>query len=134
MPNVVGWFVTFNYVNITWIFFRTENLNDAFSLLKKMFAGYDSLVSGFKFTQPFADSFLYEASKGGFYMIAICAIAIMACLINANSNAFLGMIKEQKRGITWNILAPCLCAFGVCVAVFASLGGAAPGSFIYFNF
>lgn len=67
-------------------------------------------------------------------MIAICAIAIMACLINANSNAFLGMIKEQKRGITWNILAPCLCAFGVCVAVFASLGGAAPGSFIYFNF
>jgi len=134
MPNVVGWFVTFNYVNITWIFFRTENLNDAFSLLTKMFAGYDSLVSGFKFIQPFADSFFYEASKGGFYMIAICAIAIMACLINANSNAFLGMIKEQKRGIAWNILSPCLCAFGVCVAVFASLGGAAPGSFIYFNF
>lgn len=134
MPNVVGWFVTFNYVNITWIFFRTENLNDAFSLLKKMFAGYDYLVSGFKFTQPFADSFLYEASKGGFYMIVICAIAIMACLVNANSNVFLGMIKEQKRGVAWNLLAPCLCAFGVCVAVIASLGGAAPGSFIYFNF
>lgn len=34
----------------------------------------------------------------------------------------------------WNLLAPCLCAFGVCIAVTASLGGAAPGSFIYFNF
>ncbi|HCP2902146.1 TPA: MBOAT family protein [Escherichia coli] len=134
MPSVVGWFVTFNYVNITWIFFRTDSLNDAFSLLKKMFAGYDSLVSGFKYTQPFADSFLYEASKGGFYMIAVCAIAIMACLINVNSNVFMRMIKEHKRGIAWNLLAPCLCAFGVCIAVIASMGGAAPGSFIYFNF
>ncbi|MDA4840960.1 MBOAT family O-acyltransferase [Enterobacter hormaechei] len=134
MPSAVGWFVTFNYVNITWIFFRTDNLQDAFNLLNKMFAGHDSLISGFKFTQPFADSFLYEASKGGFYMILICAIAIMACLINVNSNVFLGMIKEQKRGIAWNLLVPCLCAFGVCVAVIASLGGAAPGSFIYFNF
>ncbi|RDU62702.1 MBOAT family protein, partial [Helicobacter didelphidarum] len=31
------WILTFNFVNIAWIFFRAENLDTAISLLKSMF-------------------------------------------------------------------------------------------------
>jgi D-alanyl-lipoteichoic acid acyltransferase DltB (MBOAT superfamily) len=134
MPTALGWFVTFNYVNITWIFFRTENINDAVSMLGKMFLGLGGSVSNFIYNQPFADSFLYNPSKGSIYMILICIIGIAACLLPANSNTFLSMLKERNGGLKWNVFAPVLCAVGFCLAIIASLGGAAPGSFIYFNF
>ena len=31
------WFITFNFINIAWIFFRSENLNGAMNLIKGMF-------------------------------------------------------------------------------------------------
>ncbi len=31
------WFITFNFINITWIFFRSENVSGAINLLKGMF-------------------------------------------------------------------------------------------------
>ena len=34
-------FLTINYINITFIFFRSENLNDSFLLIKKMFSKID---------------------------------------------------------------------------------------------
>jgi D-alanyl-lipoteichoic acid acyltransferase DltB (MBOAT superfamily) len=37
IPNWLGWFITFNYVNIAWVFFRAPNWTDAINLLKGMF-------------------------------------------------------------------------------------------------
>lgn len=34
---VLSWFITFNFINITWVFFRANNLEDALNLLYKMF-------------------------------------------------------------------------------------------------
>ena len=36
---VLCWFITFNFVNIAWVFFRAENLQGAVNLLKGMFGG-----------------------------------------------------------------------------------------------
>ncbi|MFC4991174.1 MBOAT family O-acyltransferase [Rubritalea tangerina] len=36
MPKVLAWLVTFNFVNLTWIFFRASDLNDALSIIKAM--------------------------------------------------------------------------------------------------
>ncbi len=33
----LGWFITFNFINITWVFFRAENWEDATKVLKNMF-------------------------------------------------------------------------------------------------
>ncbi|STQ85749.1 hypothetical protein [Helicobacter muridarum] len=35
--KVLCWFITFNFINIAWIFFRSENVQGAFNLLKGMF-------------------------------------------------------------------------------------------------
>ena len=36
MPNVLGWLVTFLFVNITWVFFKADNLNTAIVIIRKM--------------------------------------------------------------------------------------------------
>lgn len=133
-PSIIGWFITFNYVNITWIFFRTDSIPDATVILKKMFSLPESALAVAFFNQPFADSFFYPASLGGPYILAVCIAAIAICLLPFNSNFIISMARNNKAGIIYSIVTPTLCALGICLAVYASLGGAIPGSFIYFNF
>jgi D-alanyl-lipoteichoic acid acyltransferase DltB (MBOAT superfamily) len=37
MPDIISWLVTFNFVNITWIFFRSNTLPEGITFLQKMF-------------------------------------------------------------------------------------------------
>ncbi|MEA3492540.1 MAG: MBOAT family protein [Campylobacterota bacterium] len=37
LPTVVSWFITFNFVNIAWVFFRAKNWDDAMKVLDGMF-------------------------------------------------------------------------------------------------
>jgi D-alanyl-lipoteichoic acid acyltransferase DltB (MBOAT superfamily) len=39
IPTLLAWFVTFNFINITWVFFRATNFHHATKVLKGMFAG-----------------------------------------------------------------------------------------------
>ncbi|MFA6190725.1 MAG: MBOAT family protein [Sulfurimonas sp.] len=39
MPKVLAWFITFNFVNIAWIFFRAKEWEDALKVLRGMFFG-----------------------------------------------------------------------------------------------
>ena len=34
MPAFAGWFVTFFFINITWVFFRATSMHDAVKVLK----------------------------------------------------------------------------------------------------
>lgn len=36
MPRLLAWFITFMFINITWVFFRADSLKQAFRLLKGM--------------------------------------------------------------------------------------------------
>jgi D-alanyl-lipoteichoic acid acyltransferase DltB (MBOAT superfamily) len=39
LPVLLAWFVTFNFINITWVFFRAKEWKDAIKVLKGMFRG-----------------------------------------------------------------------------------------------
>ena len=39
MPKLLGWFITFNFINIAWVFFRANNFEAALKVLKGMFMG-----------------------------------------------------------------------------------------------
>jgi len=39
LPTLFAWFITFNFLNITWVFFRAHNFKDAIKVLKGMFTG-----------------------------------------------------------------------------------------------
>ena len=43
LNRLVAWLVTFNFINISWIFFRAEQWEDAAKVLKGMF-GFSGLV------------------------------------------------------------------------------------------
>lgn len=43
MNKFVAWFLTFNFINIAWVFFRAKDLNETLKILKGMF-----LLSGFE--------------------------------------------------------------------------------------
>ena len=39
IPMILAWFITFNFINITWVFFRAVNFESAIKVLKGMFLG-----------------------------------------------------------------------------------------------
>ena len=39
LPLILAWFLTFNFINIAWVFFRAKSFDDALKVLKGMFTG-----------------------------------------------------------------------------------------------
>ncbi len=54
MNRVLAWFITFNFVNITWIFFRAKSWEDAMKVLGSMFT-LDNVVLPEKYFKFLAD-------------------------------------------------------------------------------
>ncbi len=46
-PPLVAWFLTFNFINITWVFFRAKTFSDAFTILRTMFSFSDTTSNFF---------------------------------------------------------------------------------------
>ena len=57
MNTVLAWFITFNFVNIAWIFFRAKEWSDAIKVLSSMF-NLNNIILAEKFTETL--SFLSE--------------------------------------------------------------------------
>lgn len=36
LNKFISWFITFNFINITWIFFRAKNIDTAINIIKNM--------------------------------------------------------------------------------------------------
>ncbi|WP_236614013.1 MBOAT family O-acyltransferase [Nafulsella turpanensis] len=64
MGNFLGVFITFNFVNIAWVFFRAEEWSDAINILQAMF--------GFGEGEPFSISIITDV-----YVIPIALIGIV---------------------------------------------------------
>ena len=43
LHGAFAWFLTFNFINITWVFFRAKEFEDAWKVLKAMF-GFSGIV------------------------------------------------------------------------------------------
>jgi len=63
MNSVLAWFITFNFVNIAWVFFRAKEWDDALKVLGGMF-GFSEIVISKKFEKHF--SFLSDDSTISF--------------------------------------------------------------------
>ena len=53
MNKILAWFITFNFINITWIFFRAKDFESAMKVLKSMFK------SNFVISTEFANAINY---------------------------------------------------------------------------
>lgn len=120
MNKYIAWFLTFNLVNILWIFFRAENLNSAISILKSMFnlASLNISISN-EFLSTTAPIFGNKATL----LILIFALYI-SVFQKYNSSDKVSNFKKAKREIAFTGIL-----FVLSVSLFVRV---AP--FLYFNF
>ena len=118
--KILAWFITFNFINIAWIFFRAENLSGAVNLLKGMF-GIESSVIPHKWSRIFSE--IHAQTNE---MIIWLACAFIVCLVFRNSI----QITQCTKTIHF-IIAGFAFAFTILIML-SSIDYQAP--FLYFNF
>ena len=129
--KVLAWFITFNFINFTWVFFRANDLSTAINLLKGMFGSnglvlYDKLETPLSFLTrlgiKFQDVFVYIDAKS--QSIAMLTFVILTCALANNSNQLMENMKLNKRT-----------AFITSILfVLSLLHFSRVSEFIYFNF
>lgn len=130
MNAVLAWFITFNFVNIAWVFFRAKEWDDAIKVLKAMFG-----MSGVVFSSKYAEklSFLQEygvefgawlpnidGNKSGTWII----VAFIIVLFFKNSM----QLRESFKPNKWYLM------FSVALMMYAISNMNKLSEFLYFNF
>ena len=111
LPKIVAWFVTFNFVNVAWVFFRAKSWDDATKVLHGMFVPL------------FRDTTLESTIVSIYLMIAVAAT--IAFFARSTTYYYL----RRRLGDTAVIGAAILFALGVLHIVSSS-----SQVFLYYNF
>jgi D-alanyl-lipoteichoic acid acyltransferase DltB (MBOAT superfamily) len=131
MPTLVAWFLTFNFINISWVFFRAKEWSDAIKVLDAMFS-LDNIVLP-KFLESklsLLHQFGVEFGFFGFHIgakldtIIWIVAGFLIVLLFKSSTEQLEQFKPTKRGA---ILTGLMLLAGV-----VSLSRVS--EFLYFNF
>jgi len=130
MNKVLAWFITFNFVNIAWVFFRAKEWEDAVKVLKAMF-GMSGIVFSSKYTEKL--SFLSEygiefgawlpnidGNKSGTWIF----VGLIIVLLCKNSM----QLKETFKPNKWYLL------FSIIIMMYAVSNMNKLSEFLYFNF
>jgi alginate O-acetyltransferase complex protein AlgI len=134
LNNVIAWILTFNFVNIAWIFFRATSWEDALKVLKGM-AGFNGiLVSPNLASNPFWQKLTVIGLRFGEWranlpnnetiVYFLCILLIPFVLLTKNSNELLEKFSPNRRNAF---------AVGIMMAVGLILLNESK-VFLYFNF
>lgn len=129
MNNILAWFLTFNFVNIAWVFFRALNLNDAVKILKAMF-GFSGVILP-ESTLPYLGGLSkYNISFGGFVMEDVLYPAVFMTALFLLVIWLPNSMELQKRFKPGFLNA----VFTAVIALTAILMLTKVSEFLYFNF
>lgn len=130
IPYVFTWIVTFVFVNITWVFFRSLTISDAGLLISRVFSG------GFQLQEELVDTLIHIVPvhliknalgfDGALYVILI-AIMIGATIICLYTNNVLEKTKQFRPKIS-NMLTTLL------LLIWSVLSLSGVSTFLYTNF
>jgi hypothetical protein len=128
MNSILAWFITFNFINIAWVFFRAKEWDDAIKVLRGMF-GFDGVMNDYAYsvflqTHRFSPSKVFSTIGGGQYTLNAIIIAFILTLYFKNSNEKLKDFKLNKYNMLFFSIT-----FAVSVLYLNRLG-----DFLYFNF
>jgi len=110
MSRYLAWFITFNFINIAWIFFRAKEWEDAIKILKGMF-GFNGVV--------FIETEYVDKDYIILYTLVLCMIVFYR-----NSNELVKKFVPNVYSIIVTII--------ILVSAILSLGKVS--EFLYFNF
>ena len=132
MNKILAWFITFNFINITWVFFRAKEWDDALKVLKGMFGLSGIVLPNFLlaklgFLKSFGVSFgdFIASIEGDRYTFLYIASGFVLILLFKNSVEKTAIFKPSYLNIIYLILI-LLLSFCSMIAV--------KTEFLYFNF
>jgi len=130
LPTLLAWFITFNFINITWVFFRAKEWDDALKVLHGMFFGTlvlpAALASKLNFLTSYGIEFgvYLEAISGSIWTIIWLILTLFIILFSKNS---MEKRKDFKLDYKSALLTSVYFSIGVMMLTRIS-------EFLYFNF
>lgn len=131
MNKIIAWFITFNFVNITWIFFRANEWDDAIKVLGSMFSLENIILpnlleSKLQFLKSFGITFgAFVANIGGNHYTPLWFIAGFILVLGFRNS------MEKMANFKPNFMLAFLTIF--CF-VYGVLSMNQVSEFLYFNF
>jgi len=131
MHKVIAWLITFNFLNITWIFFRATSFEDAFGIIKGML-GFNGIAISAKFIEKYPQLAEFGISSLKFIgnqeikeqTLYWLVAAIPFVLLLKNSNIMASNFRPTKKTL----------AFAVIVFCFGVMNMSKATEFLYFQF
>ena len=127
LNKFIAWFITFNFINITWVFFRAQSFADARKVIVAMFSTPTLLEEKWWRIKYYLTDF--NISSNNFYALILI---IIACVILPNSIQILKKVSviKDKKIISLSGIVLALITF----ALLAKIVIIPYSEFIYFNF
>jgi len=130
LHTVLAWFITFNFINITWVFFRAKEWDDAMKVLSGMFSGALVLPSEWKETLSsllgdtvYYGYWLQSISTDTYTMYWIMAGLFVVVVLN-NTNE----LAQKFKPNLWTML------YASVLFLIAASSLSKLSEFLYFNF
>jgi alginate O-acetyltransferase complex protein AlgI len=131
MPVVIAWFITFNFINITWVFFRAKEWKDALKIFSGMFGMNGIVLPGVVSSKlPFLSAYGIQFGNtlvdigGNKYTFIIIITTLFITLYFPNSVNRLSRFKATKSTLLQTYI----------IFIFGILCLSNPSEFLYFNF
>ncbi len=130
LNKILAWFITFNFINITWVFFRAKEWDDAIKVLKGMFTG--TLVLPVEWKEKL-DSLLGQDIEYGYWLQSVSkdpytmywmVTGLFVVVVLKNSNELLERFKPNFLTVLYAAIL-----FLVAASSLSKLS-----EFLYFNF
>ncbi|MCX7771188.1 MAG: MBOAT family protein, partial [Proteobacteria bacterium] len=131
MPKVLAWLITFNFVNIAWVFFRAKTWDDAMKVLSGMF-GLNGIVLPKNLEKYLGFLHNYGVEFGKWLenmpfrknIESYIIFFTIFCILAPNSNELTERFKpDWKRAV-----------FTIAIALYAVFNMVRVSEFLYFNF
>lgn len=117
MNALLAWFITFNFINITWIFFRAKEWDDAVNVLSGMF--------GLNGIEEFSDLLEFGTlSTIDLFIMMIVFVIGISSFFTRNSNQMVSSLRLTNRSMLFGVFLMCI---GILQLNKIS-------TFLYFNF
>lgn len=107
MPKIIAWVMTFGFINLTWVFFRAKEMDDAFKVIRGM-----SGANG--------------VGTPDFFLLGLVFAGIAICVLAQNSMTY---YNNWKGGVVSFLVA----GFLMCIGLLA-MSIHQVSEFLYFNF
>ena len=131
LNTIVAWFITFNFINIAWVFFRAKEWEDAIKVLKGMF-GLSGVVIAEKYQESLASLQQYgvifsdvtQHIGDGSKSLGWIFVAFILVLVFRNSMKMSDTFRPSYKTLTFSLI----------IMIYSILSFNKVSEFLYFNF